>query len=327
MDGLLPSLNSIVQQEADMVVGYRDPADIVVSFNQYDFPDFRTQPMPFHEKQAGIVSFLAPGHVLNLSLVRELQAALPVHIFITGGNTSDVRSLHPNCAANKSASAVQECVLAHYQFALVAEREVDKGYITQPVWQALKAGTVPIYVGAPDISKYLPHPHAAILVSELTAPGHLVGYLEQVSSNASLYERHVAWRRNPFTAGFTHTVHTSVSTLVCAVCDQAHTRNHYTGCMEAIVANASFDHVGAAETGSGWGGLHVYVAHYSKLTDRRAHLQQLFERLQIRARVMQAFDSEQMTHLQKECVYPSPRVADGRTWMRWVHTHRYEGNG
>jgi hypothetical protein len=121
--------------------------------------------------------------------------------------------------------------MTRYQFALIVESKLDKGYVTQPLWLALKVGTVHIYIGAPDTKNYLPHPDAAIVVCGFASVGHLIHYLQEVSSNVTLYERHLAWRGHTLSPGFMYTVHTSVSTLVCAVCDEVHVRNQYTGCM------------------------------------------------------------------------------------------------
>jgi len=47
-------------------------------------------------------------------------------------------------------------ILRNYKFALCFENAVMEGYITEKIFDALMAGCVPIYYGAPDIKNYLP---------------------------------------------------------------------------------------------------------------------------------------------------------------------------
>lgn len=47
-------------------------------------------------------------------------------------------------------------VLQHYDFCLCFENMEMSGWITEKIFDCLYAGTIPLYLGAPDISKYIP---------------------------------------------------------------------------------------------------------------------------------------------------------------------------
>jgi hypothetical protein len=47
-------------------------------------------------------------------------------------------------------------VLKNYEFCLCFENMEMNGYITEKIFDCLYAGTVPLYIGAPDILKYIP---------------------------------------------------------------------------------------------------------------------------------------------------------------------------
>jgi hypothetical protein len=47
-------------------------------------------------------------------------------------------------------------VLQRYEFCLCFENMAMNGYITEKIFDCLYAGTIPLYLGAPDISKYIP---------------------------------------------------------------------------------------------------------------------------------------------------------------------------
>jgi hypothetical protein len=47
-------------------------------------------------------------------------------------------------------------VLQHYDFCLCFENMSMNGYITEKIFDCLYAGTIPLYMGAPDILDYVP---------------------------------------------------------------------------------------------------------------------------------------------------------------------------
>lgn len=57
-------------------------------------------------------------------------------------------------------------LLAKYKFVIAIENAVCEDYVTEKLWRTLQVGAVPIYLGAPNIEEYLPHPKAAVLVRD-----------------------------------------------------------------------------------------------------------------------------------------------------------------
>jgi len=47
-------------------------------------------------------------------------------------------------------------VLSQYQFSLCFENMIMSGYLTEKIFDCLYAGTIPLYLGAPDIDQYIP---------------------------------------------------------------------------------------------------------------------------------------------------------------------------
>ena len=48
-------------------------------------------------------------------------------------------------------------LLANYKFVVAVENAVCPDYVTEKLWRALEVGAVPIYHGAPNVRKFLPH--------------------------------------------------------------------------------------------------------------------------------------------------------------------------
>lgn len=54
-------------------------------------------------------------------------------------------------------SCISKCeVLSRYEFSIVFENMIMEGYLTEKIFDAMRAGCIPIYLGAPDINKYIP---------------------------------------------------------------------------------------------------------------------------------------------------------------------------
>ena len=95
-----------------------------------------------------------------------------------------VRSAHRGEVANK-----QE-VLSQHRFALCIENTVFPGYISEKIFDAFQAGTIPVYLGAPDVDRYLP-PGAFIDLRDFSSYSELLLHLEGLSetgANSYLWE-------------------------------------------------------------------------------------------------------------------------------------------
>lgn len=87
--------------------------------------------------------------------------------------------------------------LSRYKFYLAFENTNERGYVTEKIFDALLAGTIPVYLGSTvDCRALLPDPKAAIFASDLDNDmSRLASYLRYLSSNETAYEEHRAWRQ------------------------------------------------------------------------------------------------------------------------------------
>jgi hypothetical protein len=56
----------------------------------------------------------------------------------------------------RGAVPYKKAVMRHYKFAIVYENAIFPGYLSEKIFDAFFAGCVPVYLGAPDVLKYLP---------------------------------------------------------------------------------------------------------------------------------------------------------------------------
>lgn len=71
-------------------------------------------------------------------------------------------------------------VLSRYHFALCFENMVMPGYITEKIFDCFFVGTVPVYLGAPDIDKYIPR-NCFIDQRDFADYGQLCSFLQSLT--------------------------------------------------------------------------------------------------------------------------------------------------
>ena len=156
--------------------------------------------------------------------------------------------------------AKKKAALSKYLFSVVAENDVEPWHITEKVYHAWHAGTVPVYLGADDLRALLPHPKAAIFVVDFGDVAALASYLMNLTRDEAAYEEHRAWR-----ATFSRSAYLAQPTLpdiaarswYCRVCDWARTTSptqHHRAQVKAC--NAPFYIALVRDVGG------VFVAHW-----------------------------------------------------------------
>ena len=94
--------------------------------------------------------------------------------------------------------------ISRYLFHFAFENSVEPGYVTEKVFDALKAGTVPVYLGPKrDCQLLVPFNKAVIYIEDFYegASGmdevaeRLSSYLHALAQNRTAYEEHLQWRK------------------------------------------------------------------------------------------------------------------------------------
>ena len=67
--------------------------------------------------------------------------------------------------------------------------------MTEKLYQAMMAGSLPIYIGAPDVERFVPHPSAIVRVESFVSLEALVEYLKELDHDDEKYLQHFEWKR------------------------------------------------------------------------------------------------------------------------------------
>lgn len=118
-------------------------------------------------------------------------------------------------------TAVQEQYLLYLAF----ENQNADDYITEKLWGALAAGTLPVYLGAPNIKDHVP-PNSIVVVDDFPSTKELADYLIRLTKDKALYESYHAWRYQPIDPHFKEKFEFTKTHSTCRMCKWVHSRKH-----------------------------------------------------------------------------------------------------
>lgn len=91
--------------------------------------------------------------------------------------------------------------LRRYKFCVAIENSEDKHYVSEKIYDALVAGCVPIYFGAPNVLDYVPHADAMIDLRALGGARQAAEEIARLAFDDKAFDdtaKH-AWRDRPET--------------------------------------------------------------------------------------------------------------------------------
>lgn len=184
----------------DLSMTYHLNADVVLPYVRPEFLDALRAPVPTKVPGDHVNAFISSG--LNASgrveYLKELMQHLDVHSY---GKILNNRSLEADTGQHTKLNTI-----ARYQFTLAFENAIAPDYVTEKFFDPLLAGSVPVYLGAPNIEAFAPGDHCFINVADFADPKALADYLIALSQDADRYQQYLAWKTKPFRPTFVQLV-------------------------------------------------------------------------------------------------------------------------
>ena len=89
-----------------------------------------------------------------------------------------------------------------YKFVLAFENSFAPDYVTEKVFDALRAGSVPVYRGCDQVAELVPSPDCYIDANQFSSPRELGDFLDHLDRDDTAYARWQQWRQQPYQASF-----------------------------------------------------------------------------------------------------------------------------
>lgn len=178
----------------DLTMTYRLDSDVPIPYLEPEtLHEFRRPPV---EKTADVAYFAS--NPKDRSGRNEYVAALMQHLPIH----SYGRCLRNRTLAEDRGRDTKLQVTSQYKFTLAFENSIATDYVTEKFFDPFRAGSVPIYLGAPNVEDFVPGDHCFIRAADFAGPAELAAYLQRVAADPFLYSAYFRWKGDPFRRRF-----------------------------------------------------------------------------------------------------------------------------
>lgn len=180
----------------DVKMTYRRSADVWIPHLRPDLPETVIAPPKQKESECLIAWF--SRNTMDRSgrgtYVRDLMKYMDVHAY---GSYLQNHKLEVDLGRSSKLKT-----LARYKFTIAFENAFGDDYVTEKVFDALVAGSIPIFLGTQDVNEFLPGERCMIDTADFAGPRELAEHLRYLDSNEQAYAEHMAWRSKPLRKSF-----------------------------------------------------------------------------------------------------------------------------
>ena len=111
-------------------------------------------------------------------------------------------------------------LLAPHRFTLAFENAIEPDYVTEKLFDPLVAGSVPVYLGAPNAGTLAPAPGCFIDAAGFRGPAALADYLNHLVADERAYAEYLAWKARGLSPGFLALVSAVAAPPLERLCDR-----------------------------------------------------------------------------------------------------------
>jgi hypothetical protein len=126
----------------------------------------------------------------RVKILKELMGYINVHSF---GKTLNNSKLENDEGLLSKANKI-----AGYKFSLAFENAIARDYVTEKFFHPLVMGSVPVYLGAPNVREFAPGDHCYIDVNDFPSVRALANYLIELDRDDVRYQEYLQWKKHPF---------------------------------------------------------------------------------------------------------------------------------
>lgn len=183
----------------DLTMTYRQSADIWCPYvpGISAFQEALATPVAPKNASAPLVMFQSAllDRSGRNSYVVELMKHIRVHSY---GRFLKNRSL----TSEDRGGQTKLSVIANYKFCIGFENSIADDYVTEKFFDPFLAGTVPVYLGAPNADTFAPGENSFVNVADFSSPQELAKFLAHLDSDEAAYRRYFQWREDGLSAKF-----------------------------------------------------------------------------------------------------------------------------
>lgn len=159
------------------------------------------------------------GAVARTAYVEELMQYIQVDSFglcLHNANLPEGKGWHDSFG---NLMEIKMRAISEYKFFLAFENDDQVAdYVTEKMLNALYAGTVPVYRGAPNVDDWVPGENSIIDIRDFDSPKELADFLLSLNEDDEAYNRYFEWKKNPWPPRFQTLLDNCVFFAECRLC-------------------------------------------------------------------------------------------------------------
>ena len=152
-------------------------------------------------------------------------------------------------ASNPNSYAKEKMLIVKkYLFTIAIENSLEYDYVTEKLWQPLAGGSVPIYLGAPNVNEWLPcYNYSCIIhLRQFASIRDAAKFIRGVAQNRNRYASYHRWRnekdlRSSFIKMVNYFHEANKHSIECLLCDMVHRHDHGTIKQRLLATNDPFN--------------------------------------------------------------------------------------
>jgi hypothetical protein len=196
----------------DYTMTYRRDSDIPFGYFGTWLPPLLLQPASPKDATAPAAYFASSRYNQSKrhNYVQALMEQMDVHSY---GRVLRNRQLDRD-----EGRLTKRATIARYRFTLAFENSITEDYVTEKLYDPLIAGSVPVYLGAPNVEEFVPGDHCYINVTDYDGPEHLARYLQWLDDHPEKYDEYLAWKQKELRPNFLEMMQSQSPSPTCRLC-------------------------------------------------------------------------------------------------------------
>ncbi|KAL3816813.1 hypothetical protein ACHAXA_008676 [Cyclostephanos tholiformis] len=184
-------------------------SDIPMHYNNWDYQYLR--PIEYDAKpEITMASAFVSNCGAKSFRMRAIEALRMHNVTIEQyGKCDRTRAAHNN---DKSAA------LSRHVFTLAFENSEEEDYVTEKFFQAYEAGTIPVYLGAPNVDDYAPMSETYLHLRDMDDVPNVANRMHEIANDPELYRHYLRYKTLGLSDKFLALTDMTVPHTFCQAC-------------------------------------------------------------------------------------------------------------